>query len=145
MTAGAENLIQSGLLSLGVVLVVAGVALILGRWRRVPTITSPVLKGRMTDGEDLLVLDVRVPKDFDGGHIPGAHNIPLSDLKSRLPELVDWREKPIAVICRTNARSGKAARMLSGKGFAGVLLVDDGMVGWEAGGYGIERQAGENT
>jgi NADPH-dependent 2,4-dienoyl-CoA reductase/sulfur reductase-like enzyme/rhodanese-related sulfurtransferase len=61
------------------------------------------------------VLDVRTPKEFSAGNIPGATNIPVDDLRSRLDELP--REGEIAVCCQVGQRGYLATRMLRQKGF----------------------------
>jgi rhodanese-related sulfurtransferase len=48
-----------------------------------------------TPGRDVLFLDVRQPKEYTHGHLPGAKLIPLGDLESRLAELD--KDKPIVI------------------------------------------------
>jgi len=61
------------------------------------------------------VVDVREPDEFADGHIPGAVNIPLPQLRSRLSELPKDRE--IHVICRSAQRAYYATRILLQNGF----------------------------
>ena len=61
------------------------------------------------------VMDVRTPKEFSAGNIPGATNIPVDDLRSRLDELP--RDREIAVCCQVGQRGYLATRMLDRKGF----------------------------
>ncbi len=86
------------------------------------------------------MLDVRDVADYAGdrGHIPGAKNVPLAEVHSRLGELEAWRQRPLAVVCATNKMSGKAAELLRTEGFSKVLLVGDGMVGWSHNGFKTE-------
>jgi len=65
------------------------------------------------------LVDVRTPSEFAAGHIPGAINIPLQQLDSRLTELQP-RETPVVVYCRSGSRSGRASRVLKSAGFAAV-------------------------
>ena len=65
------------------------------------------------------LIDVRTPSEFAAGHIPGAINIPLQQLDSRLTELQP-KETPVVLYCRSGNRSGSAARMLKNAGFAEV-------------------------
>lgn len=104
-------------------------------------ITVEELKQKMQNGEELLVLDVRTEEEFAGslGHVPGAVNIPLDMLDRRAHELVEWMEMPLIVICRTDARSASALRMLNGFGFADVAFVKRGMVAWNRAHYDVER------
>jgi rhodanese-related sulfurtransferase len=100
-------------------------------------LTTTELKRRLETGEDILVLDVRGGADYagQGGHIPGARNIPLRDVPGKLGDLAPWKERSVAVVCTTNIKSGKAAKLLRKSAFARVLLVGDGMSGWAANGF----------
>jgi len=62
------------------------------------------------------LLDVRTPKEFASGHIPGAVNIPVDDLRSRLVELPHDRE--IAAYCQVGQRGYLATRILRQKGYS---------------------------
>lgn len=61
------------------------------------------------------LLDTRTEKEYAGGHIPGAINIPLDSLRERLGELD--KTKPVYVNCYSGLRSYIACRILSGSGF----------------------------
>ena len=61
------------------------------------------------------LLDTRTAAEYAGGHIPGAINIPLDELRERLGELD--RERPVYVNCYSGLRSYLACRILSGSGF----------------------------
>jgi len=92
----------------------------------------------------VLVLDLRTAADFDGeqGHIDGAMNLPLEDLPQRLADLGDLGEeleRSIALVCRTDRRSAKAAALLAQRGFAKVQVVQGGMTAWRALGWPVER------
>ena len=62
------------------------------------------------------LLDVRTPQEFASGHIPGAVNIPVDDLRSRLSELPPDRK--IAAYCQVGQRGYLATRILQQKGFS---------------------------
>ncbi len=66
------------------------------------------------DGSAVL-LDVRTPKEFAGGHIEGFYNIPVDELRNRLHELDP--AKKIYVICQSGLRSYIACRILEGNGY----------------------------
>jgi len=70
------------------------------------------------DGERPFLLDVRTAQEFDGGHIPGAVNVPLDDLRSRLVEIP--RDGLIAVYCQVGQRGYLATRILRQAGFDAV-------------------------
>jgi rhodanese-related sulfurtransferase len=65
------------------------------------------------------LVDVRTPGEFAAGHIDGAMNIPVDVLGGRSRELPD-KDAPIVVYCRSGARSGRAAKILSSNGYTNV-------------------------
>lgn len=66
------------------------------------------------------VVDVRSPDEFADGAYPGAVNIPLGSLGSRIGELGP-KDGPIVLYCASGARSAQAARMLKQAGFTDVV------------------------
>ena len=66
------------------------------------------------------LLDVRDPDEFAAGHAPGARNLPLNALRSRLSELT--KERPLAVYCAVGARGHNAVRLLRQHGFDAANL-----------------------
>jgi len=61
------------------------------------------------------LLDTRTVREFERGHIEGFKNIPVDELRERLPEIE--KEKPVYVICQSGLRSYIASRILEGSGF----------------------------
>jgi rhodanese-related sulfurtransferase len=102
------------------------------------TSISPVeLQKRLHGESDLLLLDVRTPAEYAQVHVPGARNIPLSDLNSE--GLGVGREKMICILCHSGGRAAKAAGELTGAGYANALVVEGGTQGWIAAGLPVER------
>ncbi|HAP44182.1 MAG: hypothetical protein A2087_12730 [Spirochaetes bacterium GWD1_61_31] len=66
-----------------------------------------------------LVIDVRTPGEFSGGHYKGARNIPLDSLNGQLAKL-GATDKPLIVYCASGARSAQAAQLLRRAGFVDV-------------------------
>jgi rhodanese-related sulfurtransferase len=62
-----------------------------------------------------LLLDVRTGEEFAQGTLPGAVNIPVDDLRTRLDELP--RDRPIAAFCQVGQRGYLATRILLQQGF----------------------------
>jgi uncharacterized membrane protein YdjX (TVP38/TMEM64 family)/rhodanese-related sulfurtransferase len=132
---GGEGLIQKSLIALALLAVVAFLPRLIGNIRRGPTIDIPELKRRI-ESNDALILDVRTAKDFVGeqGYINSAVNIAVEELPDRINELTSYIERPIAIVCRTDKRSAKAALLLAEQGFHDVHVVRGGMTKWiEAG------------
>ncbi len=62
-----------------------------------------------------VLLDVRTKDEFDEHHLPGARNLPVSDLRGQLATLP--KDKPIVVYCAVGSRSKAAANMLAAAGY----------------------------
>lgn len=130
--AGGEGLIQKALIALGLLAAAAFLPRLIGKLRQRPMLAIETLKQRLDAGEDLLVLDVRSAADFVGeqGHLAVARNLPLEQLAEHLDQLGEDPERTIAIVCRTDRRSAKAAALLARHGFADVHVVRGGMTAW---------------
>lgn len=79
-----------------------------------------------------MVIDVREPDEYAGGHVSGAHLLPLGDLPARMQELP--RDQTLYLVCQSGGRSMKAADLLAAAGHD-VRSVAGGTSAWtEAGG-----------
>lgn len=65
--------------------------------------------------EGAVILDVRSPQEYSGGHVKGSVNIPLGQIGSKMDTLKEWN-KPIITCCASGMRSGSAANMLKRHG-----------------------------
>lgn len=90
------------------------------------------------EGRDLQVVDVRAVGEYATGHLPGAKNVPLPDLESKLMRELD-PARPTAVVCAGGYRSAAAASLLQRHGFAQLYNVIGGTSAWESAGYAVER------
>lgn len=79
-------------------------------------------------GEHVLKIDVRTPKEYQAGTIPGFVNIPLDELRSHLDELP--KERPIVVTCAVGLRGYLASRILLQHGFTDVRNLSGGYRTW---------------
>lgn len=86
------------------------------------------VKERLDRGEKLQIVDVREPSEVASGKIPGAMNIPLSQITERIPEINPDVET--IMVCRSGSRSAKACEYLMGHGFHQVKNMMGGMLGW---------------
>lgn len=132
---GGEGLIQKILIAVALLAIVAFLPRLIANVRRGPMIGISELIIRMGENNSL-ILDVRTAEDFVGeqGYIESAVNIAVEELPDRIHELTDYIERPIAIVCRTDKRSAKAALLLTEQGFHDVHVVRGGMTKWiEAG------------
>ena len=93
----------------------------------IPEMTVEELKRRRDAGEDLFVLDVREPNEYQLCNI-GGHLIPLGQLPQRMNELDPDRE--IVIHCRSGKRSADAAAFLQQQGFNNVKNLAGGILAW---------------
>ena len=92
-------------------------------------ITAVELKRRMDAGEDVQLVDVRQPDEFDYAKIKGAKLIPLGDMVRRMDELDDSRE--LVLQCKAGGRSAHAIEFLTRAGYKGKMVnLKGGITAW---------------
>ena len=102
-------------------------------------ITSAELVERL-DGEDVpVILDVRSPEEYAEGHIPGAINIPHTDVAAQMSTIQTYKDKPVVVYCRSGYRAGKAADILIEADFSDVRHLEGDIMGWRDAGHELEQ------
>src|SRR6266571_256130 len=94
---------------------------------QVPEITPRELKARLDRGDDLFILDVREPHEYQICNLKG-HLIPLGELTRRVHELDSSRE--IVAHCRSGKRSAEAVDFLRKAGFRKILNLKGGILAW---------------
>lgn len=99
-----------------------GLNVLYNRFRQVP-----VSQVRPLVEQGAYILDVREAGEFAAGHIQGAHNIPLSQLRERMEEIP--RDIPVYVHCRSSQRSYYAICCLQGNGFTNVYNISGSFLG----------------
>ena len=72
-----------------------------------------------------MLLDVRSAAEFRSGHLPGALNIPHTELRQRLGEIP--RDRPLLVYCASGFRSYLALRLLRQRGWSDVRSLSGGL------------------
>lgn len=92
--------------------------------------------------EDTVFLDVREPNEYAAGHAPGAVSVPLGQVRDRLAE-IPAVDGPLAVICRSGARSQKVAEFLASQGVP-AINVTGGTTAWAAAGKKLASETGED-
>ncbi|MHB1740548.1 MAG: rhodanese-like domain-containing protein [Actinomycetes bacterium] len=85
------------------------------------------------------LVDVRERHEYAAGHAPGSVHIPLGELSTRLSRIPQG--KTVLTVCRSGARSARAARLLRGAGYT-VINVRGGMSAWAAAGLPVQAKNG---
>jgi rhodanese-related sulfurtransferase len=93
----------------------------------IPQMSVQELKHRLDAGEDLMVLDVREPYEYQIANINGTL-IPLNQVPQRLAEID--RNREIVVQCRSGARSQRVAEFLVNQGYPNVKNLAGGILAW---------------
>ncbi|RDW21943.1 rhodanese-like domain-containing protein [Oceanobacillus chungangensis] len=112
-----------------IILVVVLLAFGLFRFYRQRTFLKVLTEEQFVEGyRKAQLIDVREPQEFDGGHILGARNIPVTQMRQRLVEL--RKDKPVYLYCQGSTRSARAAHLLHKKGFQEIYQLKGGFKKW---------------
>ena len=79
-----------------------------------------------------LVVDVRSPEAFNGGHIVNARNLPLAELTADPDPLKKNKTKILLTVCDSGTESGKAANLLRKAGYENTFSIRGGVRAWRA-------------
>ncbi|MCK5894600.1 MAG: rhodanese-like domain-containing protein [Endozoicomonadaceae bacterium] len=85
---------------------------------------------QLLNRENGLVLDVRAKKEFGKGHIVNAINLPFAEMKERLSELDQHRERPMVVVDAMGQHAGTVNKQLQDAGFINVKRLKGGLNSW---------------
>lgn len=97
--------------------------------RPAPTVTPRELWAAMHGPTPPLVVDVREPREFRNGRVPGSLLVPLPTLLSD-PQAVP-RDRRLVLVCRSGRRSTRAAAVLAGRGYHDLAVLEGGLLAWE--------------
>lgn len=86
---------------------------------------------KIAENTAAVILDVRTPNEFSGGHLPKAINANVmgSDLTTKTAKLD--KSKPLFVYCQSGGRSARACKMLSDMGFTDIYNMSGGISSWK--------------
>ena len=90
---------------------------------------------------DAYLLDVREPEEWEAGHAPGAHHMPMMEIPARMSEIPP--DDDVVVVCRSGGRSGQVVSYLLGHGWDNVRNLDGGMHSWQAAGREVVSESGQ--
>ena len=86
------------------------------------------------------LLDVREPDEWEAGHAPGAHPLPMMEVPARMAEIPS--DTDVVVVCRSGSRSGQVVSYLMANGWENVRNLDGGMQSWVAQGRDVVSESG---
>lgn len=89
--------------------------------------------------QDAILVDVRETREFEGGRLPKALHIPLSQLDSRSGELAKLTGRPVIAYCASGHRSRSAGNALAKIGFKDIYTLHGGYRAWKDAGLPVEK------
>jgi phage shock protein E len=92
----------------------------------------------LSAGEDVTVVDVREPDEFEAGHVPGAKPLPRGLLEYKAAEELPDKDARIVVHCAFGGRGSLAAKSLKEMGYTNVANMQGGLSAWREEGYEVE-------
>ncbi len=109
----------------------------------VTEITRDELKAKMDRGDDLVIVETLGPGYYEDAHLPGAINIPHTEVDELAPKLLSDKSREIIVYCSNRAcqNSPQAARRLTALGYENVRDYEEGKQDWIEAGLPIESGA----
>jgi rhodanese-related sulfurtransferase len=102
------------------------------------------LQAMINNGEDVTIIDVRTPEEYNEGHIPGSISVPLGTIKDL--ESVSYKGK-VVLYCTAGVRSYKAVKLFAAKGLEDLMDLKGGINDWEGSGGDLvtdEKKASAN-
>ena len=93
----------------------------------------------LVNTRDALLLDVRETAEYEGGRLPNAMHVPLSQIESRAVELGKHVARPVIAYCELGNRSRMAGGALAKAGFAEIYHLNGGIRAWRDAGLPIEK------
>ena len=109
----------------------------LGPMREIGVLQATQLINR----QNAVMLDVRESGEYESGRVPNAVNVPLSQFKTRGPELTKYLGRPVIAYCDRGNRSQAAAAALVKLGFSDVHTLRGGVRAWSEAGLPLQKGA----
>jgi rhodanese-related sulfurtransferase len=112
--------------------------LVQGRFSKMKAVGT-VNATQLINRQNAVLLDVREPKEYEGGHLPNAVHIPLSQLAARGSELAKLTSRPVIAYCDRGQRSRAAGAALAKLGFTDIYQLAGGLRAWKDAGLPIAK------
>jgi len=94
---------------------------------------------RLINSHNALVVDIRETSEYEGGRLPNAVHVPLSQLGGRASELERYKDRPVVAYCERGNRSRMVGRALAKIGFTDMYQLAGGFRAWKDAGLPVEQ------
>ncbi len=100
-------------------------------------ISSTELKNKIDNKEDFILIDCREIDEWRSGHVAEAKLLSLSIFEHKYKEVLMNKNQTIVVMCRSGARSMRACVYLNDQGYADLINLNGGILGWAEEGFQV--------
>lgn len=90
-------------------------------------LTLDELESMMTNNDNVILLDVRSPQEFEEGHLKGAINIPTFEIYSKATKVLKDKDAIIIAYCTLGVRSKSAIKVLKKMGYKNLYHLEGGI------------------
>lgn len=97
------------------------------------------LKARLARDEQLIIIDVRTPAEFESLHIRGAYNVPLSMLAEHTKEFASRFQDGVVLVCQSGIRAEEARERLASAGLESASVLAGGTAAYADAGGDVVR------
>ncbi len=104
---------------------------------RITEVSPRQVQEELARGEDVAIIDVREPNEWNLGHVPGAMHLPRGVLESAIEQRVP-RDRRVVLYCASGNRSALAAESIAQMGYGNVASMSGGFRGWADSGGDVE-------
>jgi rhodanese-related sulfurtransferase len=104
-----------------------------------PAMTAADVKAKLGTPQAPLIVDLRTPPEFGIAHLPGAVNVPLSELEKRLDEVRPAKGRDLLIYCLNGNRTRQAEPILYSNDIDNFYHLEGSLEGWLKDNYPIEK------
>lgn len=105
----------------------------------ITTLEAEELKARLAHDQQLMIIDVRTPAEFESLHIRGAYNVPLAMLSEHTAEFASRFHDGVVLVCQSGIRAEEARERLAAAGLTEASVLAGGTAAFESAGGDVIR------
>lgn len=91
---------------------------------------SPMQATRLMNNDNAVIIDVSEAAEYKNGHIKNAINVPIKELKNKLPDLHKYSDRAVLIVCKNGNQSNRACQVLKQSKFSNVHNISGGLHNW---------------
>ena len=108
-------------------------------WKNISAAEAALMIEENKNNPDLVILDVRTPREYSDGHIEGALNVDIMSESFNGEAAKLDTGKTYLIHCRSGKRSAKAAALMKVLGFRDIYDIEGGIIAWEKQGLPVKK------